>query len=137
MLPCYLYRYKSIKLTLNSFKRIIPKSLGEHDKNAYAGEWHSPDFSLNITPQAAQFTIDGKTYTDTTPEYFYGQLATSPFLYLQDAQQEHRLYLILDEDSNHQQSLRGYHDYASVSYPLEITREESITPNKMRTLSQN
>ncbi len=107
------------------------------DKNAYAGEWHSPDFSLNITPQAAQFTIDGKTYTDTTPEYFYGQLATSPFLYLQDAQQEHRLYLILDEDSNHQQSLRGYHDYASVSYPLEITREESITPNKMRTLSQN
>ncbi|OQX13559.1 MAG: hypothetical protein BWK73_11845 [Thiothrix lacustris] len=107
------------------------------DKSAYAGAWQSPDFSLTITPQSAQFTIDGKTYTDTTPEYFYGQLATSPFLYLQDAQQEHRLYLILDEDSQHNQSLRGYHDYASVSYPLEITRDPSRIPNKTPTLSQN
>lgn len=105
------------------------------DKSAYGGEWHSPDLSLNITPQAAQFTIDGKTYTDTTPEYFYGQLATSPFLYLQAS--EHRLYLILDEDNHHNQSLRGYHDYASESYPLEITREESRIPNKTSTLSQN
>ena len=107
------------------------------DKTAYGGEWHSPDLSLTITPQSAQFTIDGKTYTDTTPEYFYGQLATAPFLYLQDPQQEHRLYLIIDEDNNHNQSLRGYHDYADVSHPLEITRTEPQTPNKISGLSQN
>ena len=42
------------------------------EKTAYDGAWSTPDpnISLKITPQAASFTIDGKTYTDTTPEYF-------------------------------------------------------------------
>ena len=114
------------------------------DKGVYDGEWRSQDpaLSLKITAQDAQFTINGKTYTDPTPEFFYGQLATYPFLYLKAdeastdpayAQQEHRFYLIIGEDSNQTQSLRGYYDYAKIradhygtvdsqSYPIQMAR---------------
>jgi uncharacterized protein with LGFP repeats len=114
------------------------------DKGIYDGEWRSqsPDISLKITPQDARFTINGKTYTDSTPEFFYGQLATYPFLYLHAdeassdpayAQNEHRLYLIMGEDDNHTQSLRGYYDDAKIradhygtvesqSYPIDMAR---------------
>lgn len=93
------------------------------DKGMYDGEWRSqsPALSLKITPQDAHFTIDGKTYTDTTPEYFNGQLATAPFLYLQadDAtdKQRHRLYLMVSDASK----LNGYYDYADQSLPITLT----------------
>jgi hypothetical protein len=98
------------------------------EKTAYDGEWSSPDpnVSLKITPQAASFTIDGKTYTDTTPEYFYGQLATAPFLYLQAdnataKQPQPRLYLMVDEAGH----ASGYYDDAAQSHPIQLSKADT------------
>ncbi|MBO0614650.1 MAG: hypothetical protein RL122_2714 [Pseudomonadota bacterium] len=95
------------------------------EKTAYDGAWSTPDpnISLKITPQAASFTIDGKTYTDTTPEYFNGQLATAPFLYLQaddaiDKQRQHRLYLMVNDAG----SISGYYDDANASHPIQLSK---------------
>ena len=95
------------------------------EKTAYDGEWNTPDpnLSLKITPQAASFTIDGKTYTDPTPEYFNGQLATAPFLYLQaadatDKQRQHRLYLMVNDAG----SVSGYYDDANASHPIQLSK---------------
>ncbi|MDD5392202.1 MAG: hypothetical protein PHE17_04210 [Thiothrix sp.] len=117
------------------------------EKSAYEGEWttQAPALSLKITAKDASFTINGKTYTDPTPEYFYGQLETAPFLYLQaeepsgnpaDAQNQHRLYLIIGENANGNEmkpSLHGYYDLAhlakgqtgnvtSESWPIQMER---------------
>jgi hypothetical protein len=123
------------------------------DKGVYEGEWitQSPALALKITGQEAQFTIDGKTYTDPTPEYFYGQLATYPFLYLHTdetssdpayAQNEHRFYLIIGEDGKDAKGevklgLRGYYDFSRVrkdhhgtveseSYPIQMERVGNV-----------
>lgn len=114
------------------------------DKGIYQGEWstNSPALSLKITGQDASFTVDGKTYNDPTPEYFYGQQGVYPFLYLQAdeassdpayAQNEHRFYLIIGETAEDNLSLRGYYDYSrirkdhhgtveSTSYPIQMER---------------
>lgn len=119
------------------------------DKGVYEGEWaiQNPAMTLKITGQDARFTVDGKTYTDSTPEYFYGQLATFPFLYLEAdeksndlnyTQNEHRFYLIIGEDGKDAKGeaklgLRGYYDFSRIrndhhgtvesqSYPLQMER---------------
>lgn len=114
------------------------------DKGVYQGEWstNAPSLSLKITGQDASFMVDGKTYTDPTPEYFYGQQGIYPFLYLQAdeaandpayEQNEHRLYLIIGETSTDALSLRGYYDYSRIrkdhhgtventSYPIQMER---------------
>lgn len=114
------------------------------DKGVYEGAWstNSPALSLSITGQDATFTVDGKTFTDPTPEYFYGQQAVFPFLYLQAdeassdpayEQNEHRFYLIIGETGDNSMSLRGYYDYSRIrkdhhgtveseSYPIQMER---------------
>ena len=101
------------------------------DKGVYEGQWRAtfPTISLNISATNARFTIDKKTYTDHSPQYFYGQLATFPFLYLyvqepstnrKYAFYEHRLYLIMGEENKMLPNasgtlkLRGYYDLARV-----------------------
>jgi hypothetical protein len=123
------------------------------DKGVYEGEWatQSPAVTLKITGQKASFAIDGKTYTDPTPEYFYGQLATFPFLYLHAdekssdsayAQNEHRFYLIIGENGKDAKGeaklgLRGYYDFSRVrkdhhgtveseSYPIQMERVGNV-----------
>lgn len=142
-------RIKSVTLACACLLAALSIPAVAVDKGVYDGEWatQSPALSLTITPQDARFTIDGKTYTDPTPEYFYGQLATFPFLYLHAdeassdpayAQNEHRLYLIIGENNSSTPtdprfSLRGYYDYAKVrsdhhgtvesqSYPIQMER---------------
>lgn len=114
------------------------------DKSVYEGTWNtnSPTLSLTITNQGANFQVDGKTFTDSTPEYFYGQQGIFPFLYLQAdetsndpayEQNEHRFYLIIGETGDNKLSLRGYYDYSRIrkdhhgtveseSYPIQMER---------------
>ncbi len=116
------------------------------DKGVYAGEWVSqePAITLKINDHSASFTVNGKTYTDNTPEYFYGQLATYPFLYLQanepasdprHVQNEHRLYLIIgEEDSGNGQTrlgLRGYYDFSQVGKDEHGTVDSESIPIQM------
>lgn len=101
------------------------------DKGVYEGEWRAifPAINLTIGTTGAHFTINKRTYTDSSPQYFYGQLAPFPFLYLytqepsanpQYAFYEHRLYLIMGEenksptDTAGQLKLRGYYDIARI-----------------------
>jgi len=154
-----LQRIKSAGLACTCLLATFTAAAWAGDKGIYEGEWatQSPALSLKITAQGASFTIDGKTYTDPAPEYFYGKLATAPFLYLRAtepsnnpayAQNEHRLYLILGEDTASTQgkpklNLRGYYDFAklgahssntveSESYPIEMQRvgEQTTTVKK-------
>lgn len=142
-------RIKSVQWACVCLLAALSTSVLAVDKGVYDGEWsaQSPALSLKITAQDARFTIDGKTYTDPTPEYFYGQLATFPFLYLHAdeassdpayQQNEHRLYLIIGENGKDAKgeaklSLRGYYDAAKIkadhhgtveseSYPIEMER---------------
>lgn len=116
------------------------------DKGVYQGEWISqnPAITLKIGDHSASFTVNGKTYTDDTPEYFYGQLATYPFLYLQadepasdpkHVQNEHRLYLIIGEENadNGQTrlNLRGYYDFSQIGKDEHGTVDSESTPIQM------
>lgn len=108
-------------------------SLSAHavDKGVYEGQWRAtfPAISLKIGSTSASFTLNQKTYTDPSPQYFYGQLAPFPFLYLyvqepskerKYAFYEHRLYLIMGEENKMLPNasgtlkLRGYYDLARV-----------------------
>lgn len=112
------------------------------DKGVYEGEWgtNAPALSLKITGQDASFTVDGKTYNDPTPEYFYGQQGVFPFLYLQAdepssdpayAQDEHRLYLIIGETGEDALSLRGYYDHSRIRKDHHGTVESESHPIQM------
>lgn len=106
---------------------ILSSTAFAEETAAYDGEWStlSPNLSLKITPQAASFTLEGKTYTATSPSYLNGQLNTSPFLYLADAQQQHRFYLMISEAGGNTAKLNGYYDNAEQSLPIQLTKMDA------------
>lgn len=100
------------------------------DKGVYEGQWKSttPAITLKIKPTSVSFIINNKTYTSTTPQYLYGQLATFPFLYIRVQEPstnkkyafyEYRFYLIMGEEkasttAKGKLKLRGYYDWAKI-----------------------
>ena len=95
----------------------------------YQGKWLGKDagVSLQLDKAGAQFTVNGQTLQDSSPEFFTNPLNQQTFLYVNatdasDKQREHRLYLLCDHDPKvgRQQNvvkhnLRGYYDIASLS----------------------
>ena len=99
------------------------------DNQVYQGKWlgKNAGASLQLDKSGAQFTVNGQTFKDSTPEFFISKLNNQTFLYVNatdanDKQREHRLYLLCDTDPNtarQQQivkhNLMGYYDIASIN----------------------
>ena len=98
------------------------------DNQIYQGKWLGKDagVSLQLDKSGAQFTVNGQTFKDSTPEFFTNKLNNQSFLYvnavdISNKQREHRLYLLCDSDPStaRQQTvvkhnLTGYYDIASI-----------------------
>ena len=99
------------------------------DNQVYQGKWlgKNAGASLQLDKSGAQFTVNGQTFKDSTPEFFTSKLNNQTFLYVnatdaKDKQREHRLYLLCDTDPStaRQQNivkhnLMGYYDIVSLN----------------------
>ena len=98
------------------------------DNQIYQGKWLGKETGVNLQLDklGAQFTVNGQTFKDSTPEFFTNKLNNQSFLYVNavdtsNKQREHRLYLLCDGDSStaRQQTvvkhnLTGYYDIVSI-----------------------
>ena len=98
------------------------------DNQIYQGKWlgKQAGVSLQLDKSGAQFTVNGQTFKDSTPEFFTNKLNNQTFLYVNawdatNKQREHRLYLLCDNDAQTalqqnvvKHNLMGYYDIVSI-----------------------